>query len=95
MPADPKPRLVVMTDIGGDPDDEQSIVRFLLYACEKKVVAKLAKSFGFRRENSRAESPGDFRYGLSPRHSGLRRALGGRRRGAIGRCGGTTRNAAA
>jgi hypothetical protein len=32
-PADagePKPRLVVMTDIGGDPDDEQSIVRFLL-----------------------------------------------------------------
>lgn len=32
--AEPKSRHVVMTDIGGDPDDEQSIVRFLLYACD-------------------------------------------------------------
>ncbi len=29
-----KPRLVVMTDIGGDPDDRQSLVRLLLYACD-------------------------------------------------------------
>lgn len=29
-----RPRVVVMTDIGGDPDDEQSLVRFLLYANE-------------------------------------------------------------
>ncbi|MCL4195348.1 MAG: hypothetical protein KJZ87_26655, partial [Thermoguttaceae bacterium] len=32
-----KPRLVVMTDIGGDPDDEQSLVRFLLYTCDFDV----------------------------------------------------------
>ncbi len=29
-----KPRVVVMTDIGGDPDVRQSIVRFLLYTCD-------------------------------------------------------------
>lgn len=47
-PADagePKPRLVVMTDIGGDPDDEQSIVRFLLYACDFEVEG-LCTGFG-------------------------------------------------
>ncbi|TWU38314.1 DUF1593 domain-containing protein [Novipirellula artificiosorum] len=40
-----KPRLVVMTDIGGDPDDEQSIVRFLLYACDLDVEG-LCTGFG-------------------------------------------------
>lgn len=29
-----KPRIVVMTDIGGDPDDRQSLARYLLYACD-------------------------------------------------------------
>ena len=43
--AEPKPRLVVMTDIGGDPDDEQSIVRFLLYACDFDVEG-LCTGFG-------------------------------------------------
>lgn len=44
--AEPKPRLVVMTDIGGDPDDEQSIVRFLLYACDFEVEG-LCTGFGY------------------------------------------------
>lgn len=44
-PAEPKPRLVVMTDIGGDPDDEQSIVRFLLHACDFEVEG-LCTGFG-------------------------------------------------
>ncbi len=34
-----------MTDIGGDPDDEQSIVRFLLYACDFEVEG-LCTGFG-------------------------------------------------
>ena len=34
VPAKDKARIVVMTDIGGDPDDRQSMVRFLLYACD-------------------------------------------------------------
>jgi hypothetical protein len=32
-----KHRIVVMTDIGGDPDDRQSMVRFLLYTCDFDV----------------------------------------------------------
>jgi len=32
------------------------------------LVAELAKSFGFPCKNGAAESLGDFRYGLSPRH---------------------------
>jgi hypothetical protein len=41
----PKPRIVVMTDIGGDPDDRQSMVRFLLYACDFEVEG-LCTGFG-------------------------------------------------
>ncbi len=40
-----KPRIVVMTDIGGDPDDIQSMVRFLLYACDFEVEG-LCTGFG-------------------------------------------------
>jgi hypothetical protein len=32
-----KQRIVVMTDIGGDPDDIQSLVRFMLYTCDFEV----------------------------------------------------------
>ena len=32
-----KPRVVVMTDIGGDPDDIQSMVRFMPYTCDFEV----------------------------------------------------------
>jgi hypothetical protein len=31
-----KPRLVVLTDIGGDPDDQQSLIRLMLYSNESK-----------------------------------------------------------
>lgn len=41
LPDDLKPRVVVMTDVGGDPDDEQSIVRFLLYSCDLHVEGLL------------------------------------------------------
>jgi len=40
-----KPRIVVMTDIGGDPDDRQSMVRFLLYTCDFEVEG-LCTGFG-------------------------------------------------
>ena len=43
--ADAKARIVVMTDIGGDPDDRQSMVRFLLYACDFDVEG-LCTGFG-------------------------------------------------
>jgi len=34
-----KPRVILMHDIGGDPDDEQSLVRFLAYANEMDIEA--------------------------------------------------------
>ncbi|GEM_PF-3212403 len=37
------------------------------------LVAELAKSFGFPCKNGDAESLGDFRYALSPRHWAERR----------------------
>jgi len=40
-PRGQKPRVVVMTDIGGDPDDQQSMVRFLLYSCDFEVEGLL------------------------------------------------------
>ena len=40
-----KARIVVMTDIGGDPDDRQSMVRFLLYSCDFEVEG-LCTGFG-------------------------------------------------
>jgi len=50
-PATEKPRVVVMTDIGGDPDDTQSMVRFLLYACDFDVEG-LCTGFGHGHYNN-------------------------------------------
>jgi hypothetical protein len=41
-----KTRVVVMTDIGGDPDDRQSMMRFLLYTCDFGVEG-LCTGFGY------------------------------------------------
>lgn len=38
-PADPKSRVIVLTDVGSDPDDMESMVRFLLYTNELDVEA--------------------------------------------------------
>ncbi len=37
-----RPRLAVLTDIGGDPDDQQSMVRLMLYANEFEIEALIA-----------------------------------------------------
>lgn len=41
-----KPRLLVMTDIGGDPDDMQSLRRLLLYANEFRIAGLIATASG-------------------------------------------------
>ncbi len=67
LPAAGKPRVVVMTDIGGDPDDQQSMVRFLSYANEfdirglyatstrlevnVSVIEDMVKAWGATRDN--------------------------------------------
>jgi hypothetical protein len=41
-----KPRLLVLTDIGGDPDDQQSLVRLLAYANELDIEGLIASAAG-------------------------------------------------
>src|SRR6267142_989628 len=41
-PAADRLRLIIETDAGGDPDDEQSLVRFLLYANEWDIEGIIA-----------------------------------------------------
>ena len=38
------PRLAVLTDIGGDPDDQQSMIRLMVYANEFDIELLLAVS---------------------------------------------------
>jgi len=52
-------RLIIETDAGGDPDDEQSLVRFLLYANEWDVEGIIANRPATRRpENKNPEDTG-------------------------------------
>ena len=45
-PAAGRPRLLVLTDIGGDPDDQQSMIRLMLYANEFEIEGLVASSAG-------------------------------------------------
>lgn len=45
-----RPRLAVLTDIGGDPDDQQSLVRLMVYANEFEIEALIASAAGTRGE---------------------------------------------
>jgi len=40
------PRLVVLTDIGGDPDDQQSLIRLMLYSNEFEIEGFVATASG-------------------------------------------------
>ena len=52
-------RLIIETDAGGDPDDEQSLVRFLLYANEWDVEGIIANRSAARDgENRNPERTG-------------------------------------
>src|ERR671932_660192 len=51
-PASQRPRVIIETDAGGDPDDEQSLVRFLLYSGEWDVEGIIAtRPVAREREN--------------------------------------------
>ena len=43
---DARPRLLVLTDIGGDPDDQQSLIRLMLYANEFELEGFIASASG-------------------------------------------------
>src|SRR3954471_5308282 len=45
-----KPRLVVLTDIGNEPDDQMSLVRLLLYSNEIDIEALIATTSTWRKD---------------------------------------------
>ncbi|MCB1092538.1 MAG: DUF1593 domain-containing protein [Verrucomicrobiae bacterium] len=55
-----RPRLAVLTDIGGDPDDQQSLVRLLVYANEFEIEALIASASGTRGELKEAVTRSDL-----------------------------------
>lgn len=53
MPAlaqDVRPRLIVLTDIGGDPDDQQSMIRLMTYSNEFQIEGLIASAAGIPGE---------------------------------------------
>jgi hypothetical protein len=46
LPPAERPRLVVLTDIGGDPDDQQSMIRLMLYSTEFDIEGLIASASG-------------------------------------------------
>ncbi len=53
-----KPRIIIETDIGGDPDDQATFVRFLLYANEFDIEGIMINSSGVQASN-------DYKFGYS------------------------------
>lgn len=52
--ADAKPRLIILTDIGGDPDDQQSMIRLMLYSNEFDIEGLIASASGTPNELGKA-----------------------------------------
>lgn len=51
---DTRPRLLITTDIGGDPDDQQSMVRLMLYLNEFRLEGLIASAAGTPGELNKA-----------------------------------------
>jgi hypothetical protein len=57
--ADERPRLAVLTDIGADPDDQQSLIRLMVYSSEFQLEALIATA---------CEPPGDAKKARTQPH---------------------------
>jgi hypothetical protein len=55
-----RPRLLVLTDIGGDPDDQQSMIRLMLYSNEFDIEGFVASASGTPGELKRAVTRPDL-----------------------------------
>jgi len=51
----PKARVIVLTDISNEPDDEESMVRFLIYSNEYDVEGLIATTSTWLRDTTRAD----------------------------------------
>jgi hypothetical protein len=58
-----RPRLAVLTDIGGDPDDQQSMIRLLLYANEYQIEGLIATATRDRVSPHQTSIIGELRDG--------------------------------
>jgi len=56
---DPRPRLLVLTDIGGDPDDQQSMVRLMAHSSEIEIEGFVASASG---------TPGELKKEITQPH---------------------------
>lgn len=54
------PRLLVLTDIGGDPDDQQSMIRLMVYANEFEIEGLVASAAGTPGELKQAVTRPDL-----------------------------------
>ena len=57
---DARPRLIVLTDIGGDPDDTQSLVRLLVHSNEFEIEGLIASAAGVPGELKEAVTRPDL-----------------------------------
>lgn len=55
-----RPRLVILTDIGGDPDDQQSMIRLMVYANEFDIEGLIATASGTPGELKQATTRPDL-----------------------------------
>jgi hypothetical protein len=55
-----RPRLMVLTDIGGDPDDQQSLVRLMVYTNEFEIEGLIASASGTPGELKQAVTRPDL-----------------------------------
>ncbi len=70
-----KPRLIVTTDIGGDPDDTQSMVRLMVYANEFDIEGLIASASGTPGELSAAQVRPDLIQGVVDAYGQVRNNL--------------------
>jgi len=54
-----RPRLLVLTDIGGDPDDQQSLIRLMVYANQFRLEGLVASASG---------TPGELKKAITQPH---------------------------
>ncbi len=70
-----RPRLAVLTDIGGDPDDEQSLVRLMLYVNAFDVELLAATAAGTPGELAEPTTRPDLIHGIVEAYGELRPRL--------------------
>lgn len=70
-----RPRLLVLTDIGGDPDDTQSLIRLLVHSNEFEIEGLIASASGTPGELKEAVTRPDLIRGLIEAYGEVRENL--------------------